>query len=225
MNDPRMSGAALKNLQLFESLCGDRFETVVLTTTMWDEVDENEGATREKQLKDGHWKPMIDRGWVTKRFIRTPQSAFEILTTIFNKANSKTALLLQTEMNDLGLQLRDTSAGEKLHLELQKLISLRQKSVDQIKTLSVTEQKKPEQLLLDECDKFHIELDGLIKDLDELQDREGLKITSLEHIRKAARRINWSWFFRFVITYACSRVQTCVDFCQIFFVPEGPAKR
>ena len=56
-----MAGTLLKNLQMFEELCGkDALKNVILTTTMWDEVDEETGLAREEQLKNIYWKPMID---------------------------------------------------------------------------------------------------------------------------------------------------------------------
>jgi len=116
---------------------------------MWDQVDENEGIKRLEKLKGEHWRTVIQRGSFIKRFLRTPQSAFEILAPIFNKANSRTALLLQQEMNDLGLQLRETLAGKGLYLELQGLVSRRQKSLEEIRT-QLQEIREPEQLLLDE---------------------------------------------------------------------------
>ena len=43
-----MVGTPLKNLRMFEELCGkDALKNVILTTTMWDEVDEETGLARE----------------------------------------------------------------------------------------------------------------------------------------------------------------------------------
>jgi len=198
ISDPRMTGTALMNLRLFEELCGEHFGTVVLTTTMWDQEDENEGTKREEQLQGEHWRKMIERGSSIKRFLRTPQSAFEIMTPIFDKANARTALLLQEEMNDLGLQLKETSAGKALFLELEGLVSRRQKSLEKIRT-PLQDQRKPEQPLLTEFAMADSELKRVLGDLQELQ------ITSPVDIRKAARGINWilgSSEFIYVISYS-----------------------
>jgi len=210
ISDIRMSGTALKNLHLFEDLCGENFGTIVLTTTMWDQVDENEGTIRTEQLKGEHWRTMIERGSVIKRFLQTPQSAFEILAPIFNKANSRTALLLQQEMNDFGLQLKETSAGKALYDELQGLVSRRQKSLEEIRT-QLQEHREPGQLLLDECARVLSEMDRVLGDLQELQ------IPSPVHIQRAARRINWTSFSGSSWVYLLL-LFNCITFCQISFV-------
>ena len=47
ISDNRMAGTLLKNLRMFEELCGkDALKNVILTT-MWDEVDEETGLARE----------------------------------------------------------------------------------------------------------------------------------------------------------------------------------
>ena len=63
-----MAGTPLKNLPIFKKLCEESFDKLVLTTTMWSEVDEEEGAEHEQALKEGYWKSMIERGSPVKRF-------------------------------------------------------------------------------------------------------------------------------------------------------------
>ena len=89
-----MSGTPLKNLRMFEKLCGEDFRNVVLTTTMWDEVEPEVGEMREAQLKAEYWKTMIDRGSSVRRFHQDQKSAFEILDPIINGVDTKSALLL-----------------------------------------------------------------------------------------------------------------------------------
>ncbi|KXN84731.1 hypothetical protein AN958_12158 [Leucoagaricus sp. SymC.cos] len=63
ISDNRMAGTPLRNLDLFEKICGPKwFGRVVLVTTMWDEVDEVTGVDREKQLKAEFWEGMLRRG-------------------------------------------------------------------------------------------------------------------------------------------------------------------
>lgn len=56
ITDVRMQGSSLKNLTMFQKLCGEGFYNhVVLATTMWgrlgkDEQDADEGGKREKEL-------------------------------------------------------------------------------------------------------------------------------------------------------------------------------
>ena len=75
-----MAGTPLKNLREFEELCGkDAFQNIILTTTMWDLVDEETGEKRERELRTDYWGPMLDRGSTTSRFLRTRESAFAVI--------------------------------------------------------------------------------------------------------------------------------------------------
>jgi hypothetical protein len=68
ISDNRMARSPLKNLRMFQELCGKKaLQNVVLVTTMWDEVNEAVGVQMEKELKDKYWK-VIDRGSATARF-------------------------------------------------------------------------------------------------------------------------------------------------------------
>ncbi|KAJ3574180.1 hypothetical protein NP233_g1925 [Leucocoprinus birnbaumii] len=62
ITDNRMAGTPLKNLEIFEKICGPKwFSRVVLVTTMWDELgSENTemGDAREDELKNDFWKGM-----------------------------------------------------------------------------------------------------------------------------------------------------------------------
>jgi len=82
ISDIRMSGSPLRNLGYFQQLCDNELDRVILTTTMWDEVDEETGTNREKVLQADFWKPLIDRGSSVKRFLNDSTSAFDILRPI-----------------------------------------------------------------------------------------------------------------------------------------------
>ena len=84
-----MSGTPLCNLHNFQRLCESELDRVVLTTTMWDEVDEATGTKREKELKEIYWKPLINCGSSVKRFLNTDQSGLEILRPIIQGASSQ----------------------------------------------------------------------------------------------------------------------------------------
>src|SRR6266498_842850 len=95
ISDNRMAGTPLKNFHLFEKVCGDDFDKIVLTTTMWDDVEEEVGAERELELKTVYWKSMIERGSHVQRFLYTRESASEILAPVFNEVHTRSTLLLQ----------------------------------------------------------------------------------------------------------------------------------
>ncbi|GLB39664.1 putative 50S ribosome-binding GTPase [Lyophyllum shimeji] len=54
ITDVRMRGTPLRNLTMFEALCGQE-ASVVLTTTLWDEVHPQIGEARERELREEFW--------------------------------------------------------------------------------------------------------------------------------------------------------------------------
>jgi hypothetical protein len=65
ISDIKMEGSALRNLRMFRKLCGKDFmKCVVLGTTFWDKVGEEQGADREKELleTDDFFKEMKSQG-------------------------------------------------------------------------------------------------------------------------------------------------------------------
>jgi hypothetical protein len=120
-----MAGTPLKNLKIFEQLCGENaLGSIILTTTMWDEVEPMIGDQRERELKDEYWGPMIRQGSRVKRFMTTLDSAQEIVETLIlnNKgvltALNKSVMLLQQELVDQRKAISETAAGKALYLEL-----------------------------------------------------------------------------------------------------------
>ena len=59
---------------------------------MWDEVDPKVGEQREKELREIHWKPMIDRGSTVEPFQFSPTSAFKLLRQILILLNEVQSL-------------------------------------------------------------------------------------------------------------------------------------
>jgi len=151
-----MAGTPLKNLRLFEKLCGQDFKKIVFTTTMWDEVDPEIGVRREQDMIDRYWSWMIDRGSRVSRFLQTRASAFQVLRPIIDDINAREDLLLQKEMNDIALTLRQTSAGAILYNKFEALVTRQQKMLEGIRE----EMKQPEvdeaqlQLLMEEYRKL-----------------------------------------------------------------------
>ena len=107
-----MGGSPLKYLEMFQNLCGPKaLKNVVLVTTMWDEVEEEEGREREAELSANYWNTMLELGCRTSRFLNTTESAWDIVSQ-FQKA--RCTVLLQRELVDLHLELAETSAGRTL---------------------------------------------------------------------------------------------------------------
>ena len=170
ISDPRISGTPLRNLRMFKELVGENvLKHVILTTTMWDEVDEETGATREEELKT-IWKPMIDRGSSTGRFGGTRDSAFRLIAPLLDEANSRNKLLLRKELLDLDLKLSETHAGQKLIPEIKQLAKKQQGLIYQIRE----ELNRPNnatllQSLMDEYDELQKTSGSLLQQMADLQ--------------------------------------------------------
>jgi len=179
-----MSGTVLKNFRLFEQLCGDTFSNIVLTTTMWGDVDEWVGAGREEELKREYWRPMIKRGSYVKRFLYTKESAFEILSPFLAEANRRGALLLQREMNDDGLQLKETSAGKALYVELGELVARHKDLLERIRRELRDPTADPDQLqfLMEDYQKAATQLQRATDDMRKLKKSGGWVSRIVKHL-------------------------------------------
>jgi len=106
---------------MFEELCGKKaFQNVILTTTMWDDVDDETGKIREEDLKSNYWKSMLDRSSTTSRFMGTRESAFAVIDPLIEAANKRSSDLLQKELMDMGKKL---PPGQETFLEMKELVS------------------------------------------------------------------------------------------------------
>lgn len=75
-----------KFLPILHELCGNNtLSQIFLVTTMWDEVDEQDGRKRLTELKDKHWNGVVNRG-STHRHSNTPKSAKDILQKILEES-------------------------------------------------------------------------------------------------------------------------------------------
>ena len=188
-----MAGTSLKNFQLFERLCGKDFSKVVLTTTMWNEVDEWEGAKREQELKRDYWRPMIERGSSIQRFYYSRESAFEIILPIFDDVHRRSAraLLLQNEITDRGLLLKETSAGQTLKLGLGELIAQHQDVLGNIRRELADPDGNSDQLrlLMGEYQRVSTQLQLVSEDMRKMDSSKG------DWIRRLAVRVDLKKLF------------------------------
>lgn len=119
ITDKRMSGAPLRNLELFASLCGNiAMPRVVLVTTMWRHVDPKVGRDREDELKSHFWKSMIEKGCRVERFNDTHGSAIFISTG----SDPGREVLISSEMVEKRRSLKETQAGTTLKKQLDTMI-------------------------------------------------------------------------------------------------------
>ena len=138
ITDIRMQGSARRNLLMFKKLCGpEALRNVILATTMWEQVNINEGAKREKELEKTPdlWGWMISKGSGVERHTNDRESALRLLS-IFASPNSRMkncAVDLQKQMIDQGKSLTETAAGMELEQELAKEREKFQKEVEKLK--------------------------------------------------------------------------------------------
>ncbi|KAF9533598.1 P-loop containing nucleoside triphosphate hydrolase protein [Crepidotus variabilis] len=123
ITDNRMAGSPRRLLETFQNICGEpAFRNVILTTTMWDEIDEEDGASREGELSKQYWKQMLAYGARSTRFLNTPESAWNVISLV--SPTSKIPLLLQIEMVDEKKSLSQTSAGRSLFRWLSDMMAV-----------------------------------------------------------------------------------------------------
>lgn len=118
--DPRMVGPSLKNLRMMKKLCGaNSMRNVVLATTMWERVTEEEGLRRESELENVFWKDMIESGSsMTRITTEREDDARALVKSLLN--NKPISTQLQDELHS-GKTLVQTAAGTEIREEMAKL--------------------------------------------------------------------------------------------------------
>lgn len=112
----------LTNLTIFEKLCGKQaLRNVVLATTMWDEVHEQEGTEREQELQQKYWKGMIQGGSKTFRYFRDQQSAWTIVQHF-----------LPPDLVQKRTTPPDTRAGSTVSAHLEGLVGRQQETLQKL---------------------------------------------------------------------------------------------
>ncbi|KAI6042170.1 hypothetical protein EDC04DRAFT_3058955, partial [Pisolithus marmoratus] len=113
ISDNRVSGTPSRNYGMFKELCGkENFKNVILVTTMWDEVTEEVGSAREKELQSDFWRSMITLGSSVHRFDGTMESAWKIIDSLsVAPPVQRRPLQIQRDMVDEHVPLHRTAAG------------------------------------------------------------------------------------------------------------------
>ncbi|KAH8596541.1 hypothetical protein B0O99DRAFT_619267 [Bisporella sp. PMI_857] len=160
ITDIRMQGSAQKNLLMFRKLCGpEALKIVVLATTMWDKVSNEDGMKREKELKDTpeFWGWMIGKGSSCHRHDNTKASAMDIVHKLA-KINAPRATDLQRQIVDERRRLDQTGAGQEVQSEtLKKRERLAQKyreNEQQMRDAIQEHDREAEEILRKERDKY-----------------------------------------------------------------------
>ena len=204
ITDVRMQGSAVKNLDMLRSLCGENaFPSIALVSTMWQTLENQQiGMEREATLKsnDRFWGTILRDPNQVKRHFGDAVSAEKIVSWLIEK-NSKIVLDVQRQMVDEGLTLDQTSAGQCLRKDLNKLRERYEKELEELKqSLQEAHQDKDivtEEILLKQKKEFETKLamaiadqQGLRIDSNDLRTERSLdlekRIKELEHEKSAS---------------------------------------
>ncbi|KAF5849063.1 hypothetical protein GGP41_005978 [Bipolaris sorokiniana] len=188
ISDTRVGGSGIRNIKMFQKLCGeDTLASVVLATTMWDQVGEYAGKERERQLKNEPqlWKKMIDHGSKVYRHDNGKTSAAKIINYLIARKRPVT-LDIQREMVDQAKDLVDTGAGGELASTVELLIKnyeRKLKDLEQELRQARDQHNKEDREILEQARKEYQE--GLVK---QRQEMINLRISSEQLIEDARKR-------------------------------------
>lgn len=124
ITETRMSGTAIRNLDIFSKLVGDdALSEVVLVTSKWDSVINSSVAEdREKALREKFWKTLIAKGSKVCRLDSRRLMALHVVDVLLPgvKAQGK-VLQIQRELVDDMKTLDETEVGRQLSKETREL--------------------------------------------------------------------------------------------------------
>ncbi|KAI5981048.1 P-loop containing nucleoside triphosphate hydrolase protein [Pisolithus orientalis] len=182
ISDNRMAGTPLKNLRVFQKLCGkNAMPKVVLVTTMWDEVDDEVGEQRLAELQDSYWKAMMSRGSTTRKYLNTRESAVELLGFIVQQERAQEGVRLQEEISDMNLELRETAAGRVLCSTLEDLAKKRMEALRRIQAENKGADEKTSEDLWKEYAQVKAQLDSA------LTEARALRMSLRQRLNKGIR--------------------------------------
>ena len=101
ISDSRMVASPPENLKIIEQLCGKNApRKIVLITTMWDLVENEDGVSLEQELVNKFWSPMIKQGSRTVRFTRTKESGWNIIEKLLFKDSKADGTLSRSSLSN-----------------------------------------------------------------------------------------------------------------------------
>lgn len=174
ISDDKFGGVALKNFRMFRELCGERtLKNVILMTNMWGRVTRQQGADREQQLRDEHFKPAIDKGAQICRHNNTAESARAILRIILK--NRPLVLKIQRELIDERKDIGQTGAGEELNREVHELVEKHRREMKELeesmrKAMEEKDEESREELE-EEKKRMEEKMEKLQRDTAEMQSK------------------------------------------------------
>ncbi|TPX06853.1 uncharacterized protein E0L32_002349 [Thyridium curvatum] len=178
INQPRMPGSARRNIMMFNKLCGDgALKNVILATTMWDLVDQIEGAAREKQLIETKefWGYMASKGSKVYRHDNTRRSAMNLIGH-FVKTDTRVTLGIQEEMVDQQKNLDGTAAGSVVETTLQKELARCTQELRDLENEQQEALRRKEHEILETISEMRAESRAELAQIQEMQ--ESLRVST-----------------------------------------------
>ncbi|CAI7632783.1 unnamed protein product [Penicillium palitans] len=124
ITDRRMTGASFLNLQMFQAFCGDKyFPQVVLVTTMWNTIWDNNAAQQELRSRERElattpefWGNMISHGAKVKQFHGNRASGLDIIHLLYQQEHTRRPHIMK--QFGQGYMLPGTGAGQVMTAEI-----------------------------------------------------------------------------------------------------------
>ncbi|KAI0549267.1 hypothetical protein F4679DRAFT_547365 [Xylaria curta] len=132
ISDARMTGGSLRNLHMFQRLCGrECFQALTLATTFWSNPPSEKQEATEKELCSVYWSDMLNSGATYLRHEGGPESGRRVLDHMIDR-RKRFKTDIQVEMVEKGLRLDETSAGRQLSQDLIKAKLKHEKDLDDL---------------------------------------------------------------------------------------------
>ena len=200
ITDIRMDGASIRSIRLLKSLVGEgNMKNVLLTTTQWSSVTQEEGERREKELREteSFWKGLLGHGATLTRFEGDRQSGLELLRKV--TPSDLKVLDIQSEIIEEEKTLAETTAGKTVNEDLDRIREKYEREIremrDELQAALAAQDKKMKEILEQERKDTAAKVEKLreaqeelakvgrlakgllyINELDQLRFREGLLI-------------------------------------------------
>ena len=179
-----VAGTPQINLRNFRKVCGkDAMHRLYLTTTMWDKVDPHVGEKRMGDLRAGYWKSLIKQGAQVAQCrcddgsMKQPVRQILVRETLTRETPRK-ALLIQDEMGEQKMELKQTAAGQQLYSQLEALV---EKQTDLLRRIDKERKAAANAEILEELQIEYSELRAQIDD--RLRQMQELKLPLWKRFR------------------------------------------
>ena len=146
ITDVRMDGSSVKYVKMFQKLCGpDALQNVLLATTQWSNVNQAQGESRERELRDGRfWGGLITEGASVTRFMGTRESGMELIDKLMGYQPKP--LDIQDQIVGEKMEMSETNAGKFMNEELVSLQEEYQRDLEDLKREHQKAKKKKDNL-------------------------------------------------------------------------------